>query len=87
MKMRGWNDLDKRFGMGAGKLYSIFDDAFTSPDHHDVAVLIGDKIQKSKDAVWSIFVEEWCKHCLKPADAAELIAQIRHALPEGNDNA
>ena len=82
LKKIEWNDLDMRFGMGAGNLYSIFDDALTSPDHHEITTLIGDRVRKNKNHVWSIFVEEWCKQCLDPAAAEELTSKIKEALNE-----
>ena len=83
MKEKEWNDLDRRFGLGAGSLYSVFEDALTSPDHHEITTIIGDRVRKSKDYVWNVFVEEWCKQCLDPDAANELIEKIKQALPDG----
>jgi predicted ATPase len=87
MKDKGWYNLDKRFGLGAGSLFSIFDDAITCPDHHDITTTIGDKISKSKDIVWQYFVEEWCKQCLDSDVADVLIQRINEKLQGGVGNA
>ena len=34
LKNLEWNNLTERFGMGAGALYKILDDAMLEPDHH-----------------------------------------------------
>jgi predicted ATPase len=82
LRSRDWNNLDNRFGMGAGQLFSIFDDAFNSPDHHNIASSIGDRVSKSKDYVWNVFVEEWCKQCLSTADRENLISAVKNVLME-----
>lgn len=86
LKEKGWKSLDSRFGMGAGDLYSIFEDAITNPDHHKIASQIGDRIGKSKDSVWEIFVEEWCKQCLISDDKERILTRIREALAEIDAN-
>jgi hypothetical protein len=80
LKARGWSNLDERFGMGAGSLFSIFDDALTKPDHHEIAVYIGDHVSKGKDYVWSVFAEEWCKQCLSPADRDRIVSAVKDIL-------
>jgi len=87
MQKKGWNELDKRFGLGAGNLFSIFEDAVTCPDHHDISAKIGDKVSKSKDYVWNVFVEEWCKQCLNDEDATVLIDGVKQGLTAGAANA
>ncbi|MCL2009804.1 MAG: AAA family ATPase [Synergistaceae bacterium] len=86
LKNNGWHYLDNRFGMGAGNLFSIFDDAFTNPDPHKITEYIGDRLHKSKDYVWSIFVEEWCKQCLKPEDKDRIVSAVKNALAEVDSN-
>ena len=80
MKEKQWCNLDGRFGLGAGNLFSIFDDALTSTNHHEFASHIGDKIRMSKHTVWQYFAEEWCKQCLNIADADGLIEAIKEKL-------
>jgi len=81
LKGIGWKNLDERFGVGAGSLYKCFDDATLIPNHHEWMEYIGDHIKKSKDVVWSILIEEWCKQCLNPDDAAKFIESVHNALP------
>ncbi|MDR2579426.1 MAG: AAA family ATPase [Fibromonadaceae bacterium] len=82
LKAKNWNGLDARFGQGAGNLYSIFDDAITAVDHHDFTIRIGDRLGKSADYVWNLFVEEWCKQCLDPNDKNRIITNIKDALAQ-----
>lgn len=79
LKERGWENLDARFGIGAGTLYKFFDDAMLIPDHHDWTTYVGNKIKKSKDVVWSILIDEWCKNCLSEDQVAELVDKIDQA--------
>jgi predicted ATPase len=80
LKAIEWSGLAARFGQGAANLYSIFDDAITATDHHEITKRIGDRLDKSKSYIWSIFVEEWCKQCLNPDDKTQIINNIRTAL-------
>ena len=82
LKEKGWNDLDERFGIGAGTLFSYLDDVITSPDHHQWTTILGDKIKKSKDVVWAIMVEEWCKQCLPEQEGQQFIEQVQKAIQE-----
>lgn len=75
-----WNHLDERFGIGAGSLYKYLDDAVLLPDHHQWTTYIGDKVKKSKDEVWAILIEEWCKQCLNLQDAEEFVSQVKKNL-------
>lgn len=76
----GWNNLDNRFGIGAGNLYKYIDDAMLLPDHHDWTTYIGDRVKKSKDTVWNIFAEEWCKQCLSEEDKKGITNKIKEEL-------
>jgi predicted ATPase len=90
MKKKQWQNLDRRFGLGAGNLFTVFEDALTAPDHHNISAMIGDSVSKSKDMVWSIFVEEWCRQCLDtnyPDYADKLLSKIKEMLNEGQYNA
>lgn len=80
LKGVGWTHLDDRFGVGAGTLFKYLDDALLLPDHHQWTTYIGDHIKKSKDAVWSILIEEWHKQCLKEEVATTFIESVRTAL-------
>ena len=80
MQAKQWHNLDNRFGIGAGTLFSIFEDAITCPDLHDISVAIGNKVLKSKENVWTVFVEEWCKQCLTDTDANKLLDKIKEML-------
>jgi len=86
LKNKEWNNLDNRFGMGAGNLFSIFDDAFTNPDPHKITEHIGDRLHKSKDYIWSIFVEEWCKQCLLPEDKNRIVSAVKDMLAGAGPN-
>jgi len=76
LKNNGWNNLDDRFGIGAGSLYKIFEDAMLNPDHHKWTTEIGDKIKKSKDYVWLILAETWCKNHLDENKKSEILTSI-----------
>jgi predicted ATPase len=80
LKSIGWNRLDERFGIGAGTLFKHLDDAILLPDHHEWTTYIGDHVKKSKDAVWSILIEEWLKQCLNEDVATAFIEDVYTAL-------
>lgn len=82
LKAREWNELDSRFGVGAGMLFKYLDDAILIPDHHIWTEFIGDKIKKSKDAVWAILIEEWCKQCLDIETSSRFIQSVQNCLEE-----
>ena len=80
LKEKRWNNLDNRFGVGAGNLYKYLDDATLLDDHHEWTTYIGDRIKKSKDNVWSILIEEWCRQCLSEEVAADFIRTIQSEI-------
>lgn len=80
LKAINWGDLDARFGIGAGALFRILDDAILLPNHHDWTTYIGDQIRKSSSAVWSTLVEEWCAKCLKEEYKTSFFETIEKAL-------
>ena len=80
MKELNWNNLENRFGLGAGSLFKILNDSVIIEDHHKWTEEIGNKIKMSKDNVWSIFVEEWCKQCLDNETKEELVTKIYSLL-------
>lgn len=75
-----WNKLDDRFGIGAGTLFKYLEDAMLEPDHHKWTEYVGDRVRKSKDVVWGILVEEWCKQCLGQDASNYFIEMVRNAL-------
>ena len=79
-KTKNWDKLNERFGIGAGTLFQILDDALLQPDHHDWTTYVGDRTKKSKLTVWQIMVEEWCKQCLDQEVAQEFIQKICERL-------
>lgn len=76
LKAKGWNNLDNRFGIGAGSLFKYLDDAILIPDHHKWTEHVGDHVKRSKDSVWSIMIEEWCKQCLNEQISQDFIAKV-----------
>ncbi|NFE96385.1 ATP-dependent nuclease [Clostridium botulinum] len=80
LKELQWRNLDERFGIGAGKLFKYLDDSMLVPDHHEWTTRVGDCIKQSKDYVWSILIEEWCKKCLKEEEKNSIINIINEKL-------
>jgi predicted ATPase len=77
LKEKRWEGLDARFGMGAGDLFKILDDSIILPDHHVWPKEVGDTIHMSKDAVWSILVNQWCKICLSIDEITNFIGNLK----------
>lgn len=80
LKDLNWNKLDERFGIGAGLLFQYLNDAILLPDHHEWTIYVGNKVKMSKNTVWSIMVEEWCKQCLDSSIADQFINLVSNAL-------
>jgi len=80
LKNLNWNNLDNRFGLGAGLLYKTLNDAMLAPDHHDWTTIVGDRIKQSKDYVWSVLIAEWCKQCLEPTEKERILDIISNAI-------
>ena len=80
LKEKDWNNLDERFGIGAGSLFKYLDDAILLPDHHSWTEYIGNRVKKSKDAVWSIMIEEWCKQCAESENISHFLEKVRLRL-------
>ena len=80
VKEKDWNNLDERFGIGAGSLFKYLDDAILLPDHHCWTEYIGNRVKKSKDAVWSIMIEEWCKQCAESENISHFLEKVRLRL-------
>lgn len=79
-KKIGWDGLSERFGIGAGTLYQILDEAILLPDHHEWTTYIGDKVKRSRQSVWQIMVEEWCKQCMGKEIADAFINSVLSRL-------
>lgn len=80
LREQQWSDLAARFGIGAGTLHSVLEDAMLEPDHHGWTTLIGDKIVKSSHSVWETMANEWTRKCLPAAEAKRLVDAIDEAL-------
>lgn len=80
LKAKEWNNLENRFGIGAGTLYKVLNDAILLQDHHQWTTYVGDQIKKSKADVWSIMVDEWCKQCLSEAEINDFIQCVLSQL-------
>ena len=59
---------------------SEYPNAMLEPDHHKWTEYVGDRVRKSKDVVWGILVEEWCKQCLGQDASNYFIEMVRNAL-------
>lgn len=64
LKKINWANLSERFGIGAGTLFTILEDAMLNPAHHDWTKSIGNKVRMSSKSVWEILCNEWSKTCL-----------------------
>ena len=53
---------------------------YYEPDHHKWTEYVGDRVRRSKDVVWGILVEEWCKQCLGQDASNYFIEMVRNAL-------
>ncbi len=82
LKEKQWNQLDERFGVGAGSLFKYLDDAMIDPEHHNWTTLVGDKIKQSSDTVWRVMTEEWIRQCYSSEGANEFIESILEKVRE-----
>lgn len=80
LKAENWPNLDSRFGIGAGTLFTILEEAILLPDHHDWNKYVGDKIRMSSKMVWQILSQEWCRECLSQDDSTRIIDEINRKL-------
>ena len=79
LQAAGWPDLPERFGIGAGTLFTVLDDAMRAPNHHDWTKAVGDRVLKGSQSVWEIMATVWCKHCLADTDRGLLADSISRA--------
>lgn len=84
LKNLNWNNLSSRFGVGAGSLHKILNDAMLEPDHHTWNEYVGNHIQLSKDAVWSILISEWQKQVYPTLNDTALVDSICNKLDQIN---
>lgn len=68
LKAANWPNLTQRFGIGAGNLLAVLEDAMLEPDHHKWNALVGDQVHKSSTSVWETLSNEWCRSCLVNED-------------------
>jgi predicted ATP-dependent endonuclease of OLD family len=80
LKNQNWPNLTDRFGIGAGSLFSYFEDAILTPDHHEWTKIIGDRVLKSSISVWETLTLEWCRHCLSSDERSRILDIISQAL-------
>ena len=80
LKDMNWPNLDSRFGIGAGTLFNILEEAVLLPDHHDWNKYVGDRIRMSSKMVWQILSQEWCRECLSHEDSTRIIDEIKRKL-------
>ena len=80
LKATNWNGLSERFGVGAGTLFSVLDNATLLPDHHEWTTYVGDKIMQSKDTVWDILIKVWVSTCLDTETASTFVQAVDNAL-------
>ncbi|CAI6086718.1 ATP-dependent nuclease [Cohnella sp. JJ-181] len=82
LKNANWHELPERFGIGAGTLFSILEDAMLEPDHHDWTTKIGDRIRVSKQTVWETLAKEWALKCLSEDEVNRVCSAIADTLIE-----
>ncbi|MBZ4422436.1 AAA family ATPase [Myxococcus sp. RHSTA-1-4] len=83
LKAKNWPNLTDRFGVGAGSLFAFLDDAMLEPDHHKWTGMVGDRILKSKSAVWDVLATEWVRSCLSQGERERIVSAISNAIPAG----
>ena len=67
-----WPNMVEKFGIQAGMLYQVLDEALLEPDHHRWNTIVGDRLLKSESSVWELLVAQWCTSCL-PQELQESI--------------
>jgi hypothetical protein len=83
LKEKNWPNVSQRFGIGAGTLLTVLEDAMLEPDHHKWNAMVGDQILKSSASVWEVLANEWCRSCLDPAARKGLAEAIEAAADAG----
>ena len=80
LKHFNWNNLDNRFGIGAGTLFDLLDETILLPDHHNWSSSVGDRVKKSKSTVWNILSEEYVKNYINDLEGQQFFNTIRDLL-------
>lgn len=80
LKALNWARLSDRFGIGAGTLFTVLDDALLEPDHHKWPTVVGDQVAKSSTSVWESLCTEWCKVCLDSKTREALASAVLAAI-------
>lgn len=65
LRNNSWPNLDARFGVGAGTLFTILEEAMLEPDHHKWTNIVGDQIRMGGKNVWQILSKEWVLECME----------------------
>jgi hypothetical protein len=81
LKAKRWAELPERFGVGAGNLFTILEDAMLEPDHHEWPRMVGDKLRLSSNSIWEIMTKEWVNVCLEQSEKQRVSAAILDLLP------
>jgi len=80
LKNNNWAGLPDRFGIGAGILFTVLEDAMRDPDHHKWNTLVGNQVIKSSSSVWETLVTHWARTCLLPTDRNRLHLAIQQSF-------
>jgi predicted ATPase len=83
LKNLGWPDIPARFGVGAGTLLTVLEDAILEPDHHKWNTIVGDRIVKSSTSVWELLCNQWCKSCLTQEERQAIYGPIKDVIDAG----
>lgn len=83
LKTKNWVNLPERFGIGAGTLFGILEDAMLNPLHHEWTKIIGNKVRMSAKSVWEILCNEWAKTCLEDTYKESILNSLREKLQSG----
>jgi hypothetical protein len=55
-----------RFGVGAGVLLQVHEDARLDPDHRQWNTLVGNATRKTALSAWEILSNEWSRQMMQP---------------------
>lgn len=80
LKDKNWPNLVQRLGIGAGDLFAYLEEAMLEEDHHKWCSMIGDRILKSRTAIWETLVEQWVACCCNPTVRTDFVNVIEERL-------
>ena len=80
LKEKQWENLSERFGIGAGTLHTILNDAIISEEFHLWPNCVGDHIHMGGISVWEILVKEWCRSVLTDEQRDAICREIQNLL-------